>query len=123
MPRGRKRQGTPGKAYVNRTDMGQDYDNTASAAGGGRAPAPQMPTRGPDDSPMLSSPTARPQEPITAGLSTGPGPGPEALAGFDPRVQETQRMKQKWGPYLKPLANDPETPESVKALYRYLMGA
>jgi hypothetical protein len=28
----------------------------------------------------LHDPTARPDEPITAGLPTGPGPGPEALS-------------------------------------------
>ena len=27
----------------------------------------------------LDAPTERPNEPITAGLSTGPGPGPEAI--------------------------------------------
>jgi hypothetical protein len=29
--------------------------------------------------PSLSAPSARPDEPITAGLPSGPGPGPEAL--------------------------------------------
>lgn len=32
-----------------------------------------------DQTGLLKADTARPQEPITAGLSGGPGPGPEAL--------------------------------------------
>jgi hypothetical protein len=28
---------------------------------------------------LLTRPTGRPNEPITAGLSSGPGPGPEAM--------------------------------------------
>lgn len=43
-----------------------------SAQPGGGAPPPQ--SLGP-----LNAPTQRPGEPITAGLNTGPGPGPEAL--------------------------------------------
>jgi len=40
----------------------------------------------PGQLPGLSDPSANPGEPITAGLSTGPGPGPEALlaAPFGP---------------------------------------
>ena len=44
------------------------------------APAGGMsgPSFGPGEHP-LNAPTARPDEPITAGLSTGPGVGPEAI--------------------------------------------
>jgi hypothetical protein len=68
---------------------------------------------------MLLNPTGRPDEPITAGLAHGPGAGPEAL-GMDPRVAETKQMAKKWLPILRPLANNPDTPDSVKVLYRYL---
>lgn len=34
---------------------------------------------GPGDVPSLSDPSANPNEPVTAGLPIGPGPGPEAL--------------------------------------------
>lgn len=40
----------------------------------------------------------------------------------DPRLAETQKMK-KWLPILRPILDDPETPESVKLLYRYVSGA
>ena len=122
--RGGARQGTPGKAYVNRTDAGQNYDMAAgSPAAGGLTPAPQAaPQSSPDDTPMLSEGTGRPDQPLTAGLPIGEGIGPEGMAGFDPRIAETQRMKARWQPFLKPIVDDVETPESVKVLYRYMMG-
>lgn len=92
MPRGGSRQGTPGKAYSNRTDLALNpASQTASAtaaSGGVTAPAP-VPTLGqqapapmvtPDQVPRLDDPTARPGEPVTAGLPMGAGPGPEVLA-------------------------------------------
>lgn len=126
MPRGGRRQGTPGRAYTNRTDMMQNYNMEAGspAAGGIEAPASAPPITGPspDDIPSLSTPTQRPGEPISAGLGVGPGPGREALTGFDPRVQETQMLAQRWGPMMDILANDPETPDSVRMLARYIKG-
>lgn len=124
MPRGGARQGTPGKAYSNRTDLMENYDNASgSAAAGGMSPAlVGPPTRTPDDSPMLMDPTGRPEEPITAGLPTGPGPGPEAL-GLDPRMAETRVIRDKWMPVLRHIVEDADTPDSVKMMYRYLRGA
>lgn len=37
-------------------------------------PAPWV---GPDEVPNLSAPTMRPDEPVTAGMPFGPGPGPQ----------------------------------------------
>ncbi len=127
MPRGGDRKGTPGKAYSNRTDMGMDYDMSqgSPATGGMEAPRDAEPMRlpvYPDQIPNLSDPTTRPDEPITDGLRVGAGRGPEALAGYDPRVGETQRLKM-WLPLLEPLANDPETPDSVRTLVQYIKGA
>ena len=126
MPRGRggKRQGTPGKGYTNRTDLTSNYDQqkASPAAGGITAPADAAPMQlpvYPDQTPNLLDPTQRPQEPITAGLPTGAGPGPEALTNYDPRLTETQKLK-KWLPLLEPLNNSPETPDSVRALVRYI---
>lgn len=76
----------------------------------------------PDDTPNLSMPTQRPNEPVTDGLTLGPGRGPEALNNFDPRRGETIRLK-KWLPLLEPLANDPEVPDSARALIQYIRGA
>ena len=126
MPRSRRggpRQGTPGKAYSNRTDMGQNYNmQKGSPAGGGmQAPGggmPQLPIY-PDELPSLGTPTARPQEPVTSGLNMGDGPGPEAMENYDPRLNETQQLK-RWLPILEPLARSPETPDSVRTLVRYI---
>lgn len=120
MPRGGKRQGTPGKGYTNRTDLGMNYDqsmNTA-ATGGMAPPAMNAPPITPDDSPMLSDPTMRPNEPITAGLPMGAGPGPRP----DPRLQETQQLK-KYLPLISLYLDQPETPDSVRLLYRYIRGS
>jgi len=126
MPRGGKREGTPGKAYANRTDLGTNYDNAGSAAGGGiQAPADSAPLQMPvypDQIPSLSTPTQRPNEPISDGLMSGPGRGPEALTNFDPRQTETQALK-KWLPLLEPMIDDPATPESAKILVRYIRGS
>ena len=128
MPRGRggKRQGTPGKAYSNRTDMMQNYDMEAGspASGGLEAPSSQdaMIGMSPDDIPSITTPTQRPEEPITSGLPMGAGPGREALTGFDPRAQETALLAQKWGPMMDILSNNPETPDSVRMLARYIKG-
>ena len=67
---------------------------------------------------MLMDPTQRPNEPITAGLPIGAGPGPQR----DNRVQETQALK-KYLPLIAPYINQPETPDSVRMIFRYIKGA
>ena len=122
MPRGGKRQGTPGKAYANRIDMGTNYDmaNSQTAATGGMtAPQPPMLDKYPEDTPMLLDPTARPSEPVTSGLPSGAGPGPEVM---DPRLDETRNLK-KFLPIIEPFLNRPDIPESVIALVKYIKGA
>lgn len=108
--RGGKRQGQPGKAYSQRSDMqapsaapGQTYGVQAQqlraqqqiplpkqappsqpAQVGGAAAGPPPPAAAapmPGSLGGLADPTSRPNEPITAGLNTGAGPGPEALGG------------------------------------------
>lgn len=96
MPRGGRRTGTPGKAYPNRSDLqGAGYssktygDGAARAARtaaapvgpppapsvpGASAPTPAVPT-GPAPGTLgdLLAPTARPDQPVTAGAPFGPG--------------------------------------------------
>lgn len=103
---GGQRTGTPGTSYPNRSDMrgqpiattkGQEYGKAGAQAAAQRAvplaAAPALPApaaapapagRGfatPDDTPNLLDPTSRPDEPVTAGLPFGAGPGPEAMGG------------------------------------------
>ncbi len=89
--RGGRRQGTPGKGYTNRTDLAVDrapQQGTVSAATGGSGMEPQTFTT-PDQVPRLDDPTARPDEPLTTGLSLGPGGGPEAIGPMplNPSIQ------------------------------------
>lgn len=83
MARGGRRKGAPGKSYSNRTDLNVDR---GVQPGSSAAPPPQVSPQQqqrfirPDDIPTLDTPTMRPQEPLTAGLSTGPGPGPGPTA-------------------------------------------
>lgn len=99
MPRGGRRNGKVGQAYSNRSDLqgaslhsAQYGDGTARAASTAVVPVQPPPTAnipapppgaplGPDPGALgdLTGPTARPDEPITAGLGIGPGVGPEAL--------------------------------------------
>lgn len=127
MPRpGGRRQGTPGRNYQNRTDLAvarapQTGTSTAATGGylppGGYRPPPgtEEPTTTnavlrptPDQVPRLDDPTARPNEPLTAGLATGPGAGPEAL-GPMPQSPDVMRVQAA---YL----NNP-TPELRRTLF------
>lgn len=129
MPRGGKRQGQAGVAYANRTDLLQNRNNGPSAAAGGVVAAPPQPSQQaapapsayPEDSPNLLDPSSRPNEPVTHGLPSGAGAGPEALQ-TDPRLSETQALK-KWLPLLEPLGESPDTPNSVRTLIRYIRGS
>lgn len=107
MARGGARSGTPGKAYSNRSDMqapkaptGLPYGEHkqlvdaqhavplpnvgAAPAAGGVLPAQGTPPALGD----FTRPTERPTEPVTAGLSVGPGPGPEALQTVGPAADQ-----------------------------------
>lgn len=124
MPRARggRRQGTPGAGYSNRTDLTSNYDmakNTA-ATGGEQPAAPRPIVAGPlpDEIPSLSTPTARPNEPITAGLPIGAGSGPTR----DTRMAETANLK-KYLPMIEPYISRPDTPDSVRLLFRYIRGS
>lgn len=68
----------------------------------------------------LFAPTQRPDEPITAGAPFGPGAGP------NPPAPGTMASKKpviaKYLPYLEDATRWPDTPETFKALVRYLQG-
>lgn len=103
MPRGGRRTGTPGKKYPNRADLhdparlpataptGQPYGVRAQQIAAqtqipmGASHAPAVVPQGPqvkgvrEAAGPFGRPTDRPDEPITYGLTAGPGPGPEVL--------------------------------------------
>lgn len=148
MPRGGRRSGTPGKPYPNRTDMhkpaveqlkGQQYgakkEQLAVAASGGAPPGPGSapgPTAGPAAPPgpaagslgAFNRPSERPSEPVTAGLPTGPGPGPEAL-GLNKQKPEDADLAEMaiYLPTLELLASQPGASLATKQFVRRLRGA
>jgi len=125
---GGKRQGTPGKAYSNRTDLAQDTmplpeaGTRTPASGGMGQSGEQMMTAADqqrpiyaDDFPNLKDPTTRPGVPTATGLPTGP----QGSRPVDPRRADAQQVKQ-YLPMLEPLALDPMTPNSVKQFINFL---
>jgi len=125
MPRGGPRQGTPGTAYSNRSDLnaqpvraksGQGYGERKRAEDAQRAvPLPQ--TRQP-----FARPTERPTEPITAGLPMGAGPGPEVLANQPSGDPDLTRLAP-YLPMLEFLASRPDSTVSMRNFVRRLRGA
>jgi hypothetical protein len=126
MPSGGPRQGTPGKAYPNRTDMqmpkvvpGQQYGQAAMQAQAQQMMPMAAPAAVPPGSlPPLAGPTRRPNEPVTAGLPSGPGPGPEAL-GAVPQGEGIRRLM----PVLELLASQPDADPAAVNFVRRLRGA
>jgi hypothetical protein len=130
---GGARQGTPGQPYPNRSDLRAQKPTAVPNQGYGQAgaqlaaqkvvpmagappppvpaaPAPrQMPGAGgfatPEDTPTLIAPTQRPDEPLTAGLPFGPGPGPEAL-GPPPMNDTEARLRALYAAYPTPELRD-----------------
>ena len=119
MPHGGRRNGRAGKAYPNRADLrggplpvstapSTGYGTRAAQEAAQRAvpmgqppspagaagvptPAPAGPAPGSLGDPLR--PTERPGEPLTAGIATGAGPGPEALGmGPDGTVDELRAL-------------------------------
>lgn len=68
----------------------------------------------------FGAPTQKPDEPVTAGVPVGEGPGPEAL-GMAPNVDKAdyQNMKHLL-PALERIANMPQSNPSTRALVRFL---
>ena len=69
----------------------------------------------------LANPSSRPDEPVTAGLSRGPGPGPEAIPGLV--RQGPPPDVSLWVPYLpmlELLASRPDASTELRQFYRRL---
>jgi hypothetical protein len=72
----------------------------------------------------LFDPTTRPDEPITAGVDFGPGPGSEALSRnivANTRVDENAKIAQQYLPDLAMAAQSPNAPDSFKRFVNYLI--
>lgn len=150
MPRGGKRTGKG--PYGNRTDMNRPQAVQAAPSkvyGQGvaqeasqravpvaappaqrQAVAPATPAAGAPPGPPpggmgdLLRPTERPDEPMTAGMSLGAGPGPEALGQMfqDPAKQDLMAFAP-YLPTLELLANLPESSVETRNFVRRLRGS
>jgi hypothetical protein len=88
---------------------------------GGTPPTPgpaAVPPPQPGQLPSLTAPTGRPQEPVTAGMASGPGAGPEAVqVGPAPQAQPGT-VKDT----LVRLAAQPGAPQAVQQLASLAQG-
>jgi hypothetical protein len=72
----------------------------------------------------LFDPTTRPDEPITAGVDFGPGPGSEVLPKNlmnNTRMDENAKIAQQYLPDLAFAAQSPDAPDSFKRFVNYLI--
>lgn len=146
MPRGGARQGKPGAAYSNRSDLqpvkvapGQQYGKGVAQREAQQAvpmagrpamppaapaapPRPPMPGMAPGDVTPLDAPTTRPNEPVTAGLSVGAGPGPEALGALRDKDDGVDDLAQ-YLPMLEFIASQPGSSGQTRNFVRQLRGS
>lgn len=133
--RGGPRVGTPGRAYPNRSDLaattvppstqyGQGVQlervRDAGRAAAAANPAPSMPL--PEAPGPFHRPTDRPDEPITAGLSSGPGAGPDVLGLGGENAGDYARVA-RYLPVLELVASRPEASELARNFVRLVRGS
>jgi hypothetical protein len=130
-------QGVSGPGpYAKRTDLsyqsqsygdGVAYDAAKSGAPLATAPkspmlsqAPQVSTGGAGVG--LFDPTQRPDEPVTAGVDMGAGPGSDALM-MNQIKQDDRDIVAKYLPSLTAMASGQDTPKSFRAFVSFLQGS
>jgi len=111
------------------TEYGSGVENTANKAGAPLAKTPDVrPTSrsemGMAPSQMqpvtpLYAPSERSDEPITAGIAMGEGPGPEALGMNQPSV-DTDADRQRMLSYLPALETIAQSPSSSQSFRNYV---
>lgn len=72
----------------------------------------------------LLDPTTRPNEPITAGVDFGPGPGSDVLPKNlmnNTRIDENAKIAAQYLPDLAFAARSPDAPDSFKRFVNYLI--
>lgn len=148
MPRGGRRQGVKGRRYPERSDLrtvggplplqaptGQGYGERKAQIDAQRTtpmgtpvvaqPAASAPADYPAPGSLgaLDRPTDRPGEPLTAGLATGPGPGPEAMPSWTNPADADLAVFAQYLPTLELMANQPNASIATRNLVRRMRGA
>jgi hypothetical protein len=70
----------------------------------------------------LGAPTQRPNEPVTAGVDAGPGPGSDVLgmkSPIDVQLQDLSTLA-KYMPLMAQYADSPQSSGTMKAFVNYL---
>ena len=109
------------------TEYGSGVENAANKAGAPLASTPDV--RGARASEVraaaqeavtpLYAPTQRPDEPVTAGIPMGAGPGPEVL-GINQPMTDTDSDRQRLISYLPALEVIAQSPNSSQAFRNYV---
>lgn len=149
MARGGKRTGSMGRPYTNRSDLRQSTTAPATAPTGlpygehkalvdaqRTVPVGSPPTPGAGVPPPVGGgpagyagpqpgtlpfigPTQRPDEPMQAGLASGPGPGPEALRGVGANLGQSSDTAAG---VVRMAASTPGASPDVLALAQFVAG-
>ena len=70
----------------------------------------------------FNAPTRRPDEPVTAGVDAGPGPGSEILGlkgPIDTQLEDLSKLA-KYMPLMMQYADSPQSSGTMKAFLKYL---
>jgi hypothetical protein len=125
----------PGK-FSKRTDLPSQYYGEGVDTASVKSGASLATTRGVADNvggrPMgapavgpvteLFAPTERPNEPITAGIDSGPGAGSDSLM-MNQIQQDDKDIVAKYLPSLSAMASMQDTPKSFRAFVSFLQGS
>jgi hypothetical protein len=120
---GAGQSGTQPAKYISGMPYGQGQELMAQQTAAPMAGKPPMPVFAKELGTLLD-PTNNPDEPITAGVDMGPGPGSDILPkniNADTRADENKMIVQKYLPTLLYAANLPDTPDSYKRFINYLL--
>jgi hypothetical protein len=108
-------EGVETQAIKSGAPLAKTGDVRAARAGDVRQAATQSPAT------ELYAETQRPDEPITAGIAMGEGPGPEAL-GMNQNQQAESDIIAKYLPALDAMASAPDAPQSFRIFVRSIQG-
>lgn len=111
-----------GMAYGENKDF-QDIQSSAPMSASSNVPKPSaarvQQASVPQATPLFSQ-TNKPDEPITAGASVGPGPGPAAQPSYSNIVESDAKMLKQFLPDLMKSAARPDAPAGFVRFVRHL---
>jgi hypothetical protein len=113
-----KRTDRQGAKQLPNAAYGEQKQFQAEQAGAPMAKAPNPMA----DVVPLTAPTRRPDEPVTAGVDAGPGPGSEILGLKTPTdvTLEDLNKLSKYMPLMMQYADSPQSSGTMKAFVKYL---